>query len=641
MPQLINEKSLFLQKHSSDFVNWMTWCDEAFQYAQRSERFIFLSIGAYSSKWSNYMQKECFKDTEIAQLINSTCVCILVDSDERPDIAGYFSDVCQIQNGGTGIPLNIFLTPDGEPFFAATWLPKRSTPSIPGLVDILPRTKWLWITQRENVYRSAKSLTDELKKRAIPVAGGIPGSIQVKAAFNELKNKFDDNWGGFSSIGAQKSISGPKLIFLLDFAEKLKNLKAFNMVEKTLQKMWLGGIHDHISGGFFELAIDERWIIPNFIKNLADQALILYTAALTRTTRTSFSQIHPHIQNGLEFELTLAKDVANFILNNMAAPESVFYSSLVPENESYYLWTDDELRENIPQNDYAVFGQTFSVMQGGNFRNEASGLKTGHNILYMHEEIKAVAEKFYCKPEILESKIFEIRQILLESRNKRSGLRLNDQAILSLNGLAIASLAFAGRVFENKDWILAAERALLFCQKTYPDPKGNWRRRYREKTADIDVQFIDLAYLMWGAIEVHLATNAISASKKDIWLRFAENLIAKAVELFADNEKQFGGFFATDDKDKRILRRKLCEDRESFPGENAVVERVFCMIAKILEEPADREKESPNSEELAKERLEKLKKYRNNAKKIAATFVRPAAKAPSSYAFLLGSSLKI
>ena|GEM_PF-5420999 len=641
MSLLMNEKSPFLQKHSSDLVNWMTWCDDAFQYAQKTERFIYLSIGNYSSKWSNYMQKECFQDTEVAQLINSTCVCILVDSDERPDIAGYFSDVCQIQNGGTGIPLNIFLTPDGEPFFAATWLPKRSTPSIPGLVDVLPRTKWLWITQRENVYRSAKSLTDEIKKHALPAAGGIPGSIQVKAAFNELCNKYDDNWGGFSSVGAQKSVSGSKLIFLLDFAEKLKNLKAFNMVEKTLRKMWLGGIHDHISGGFFELATDERWIIPNFVKNLADQALVLYTAALMRTTRISFSHIHPYIMNDSEFELTLAKDVANFILNSMAAPESVFCASSISENESYYLWTEDELRGIIPQNDYSVFGQTFSVMQGGNFRNEFSGLKSGLNILYMHEDIKTVAEKFYCKPEVLESKILEIRQILLESRNKRSGLKLNNQVILSLNGLAIAALAFAGRVFENKDWILAAERALLFCQKTFPDPKGNWRRRYIEKTASTDVQFIDLAYLMWGAIEVHLATNAISASKKDIWLKFAESLIAKAEELFADNEKHTGGFFATDDKDKRVLKRKLCEDRESFPGENAVVVRVFCMLAKILEEPADREKESPNSEELAKERLEKSKKYRNNAKKIAATFVRPAAKAPSSYAFMLGSTLKI
>jgi uncharacterized protein YyaL (SSP411 family) len=619
----------------------MTWSEEAFQYAQKAEQFIYLSIGNYSSRWSNSMQKECFKDIETAQLMNTMCVCILVDSDERPDITELFSDVCQIQNGGSGIPLNILLTPDGEPFFAATWLPKRSTPSVPGLVDILPRTKWLWITQRDNVYRSAKSLTDELKKLAVPIAGGIPGTFHARAAFKELKKKFDNDWGGFTSIGTQKLVSAPKLIFLLDFAGKLKNIAAFKMVEKTLNKMWLGGIHDHVGGGFFESTVDERWIIPSHNKNLADQALLLYTAALMRTTRTSLSSIHAHMKNGSEFELTLAQDVGNFILNNMTAPESIFYSSIGCVNESCYLWTDEELRSLIPPNDYPVFRQAFSVMQGGNFRNEITGFRSGLNILYMNEDINAIAEKYFCKPEILEGKITGILQILLESRNKRTGFRQNDQAILSLNGLAIAALAFAGRIFENKDWILASERALLFCQRVFPDPKGNWRRRYREKMASVDVQFIDLAYLIWGAIEVHLATNAISASKKDIWLKFAESLIVKAEELFTDNEKHSGGFFATDSKDEKIVQRKLCADRESLPGENAVAVRIFSMLAKILEEPSDKEKDSPNSETLVKERLEKSKKYRNISKKIAATFVRPAAKVPSSYAFLLGSSLKI
>jgi uncharacterized protein YyaL (SSP411 family) len=573
--------------------------------------------------------------------MNSICVCILVDSDERPDIAGIFSDICQIQNGGSGIPLNILLTPDGEPFFAATWLPKRSTQSIPGLVDILPRTKWLWVTQRENVYRSAKSLTEELKKHAVHTAGGVPGSFQAKAAFRELSKEFDDNFGGFISTGTQKKISAPKLIFLLDFAEKHKNLAAFKMVEKTLHKIWLGGIHDHIGGGFFDSTIDERWIIPNFSKNLVDQALLLYTAALMKTTRERFSLMQAYIEIDSDFELALAKETASFILNSMTAPESAFYTSIESTNESYYLWAEEELRSIIPPNDYTVFTQAFSIMQGGNFRNDASALKTGFNIPYMREWIDAVAERYFIKPEILENKIAEIQRILLETRNKRPGLELNSQIVLSTNGLAIAALAFAGKVFENKDWIFAAERALLFCQKTFPDPKGNWRRRYCQKIASVDVQFVDFAYLIWGAIEVHLATNVISAVKKDIWLKFAESLIIKAEELFADKKKVSESFFATDGKDQRIMQRKICADGQSFPGENAVAVRVFSMLAQIFEEPDNKEKDSPNSETLAKERLEKSKKYRNTAKEVAAAFVRPVAKTPSSFTFLLGSSLKI
>ncbi|MCL2767631.1 MAG: hypothetical protein FWE49_02760, partial [Synergistaceae bacterium] len=503
------------------------------------------------------------------------------------------------------------------------------------------RTKWLWVTQRDNVYRSAKSLTDEMKKHAIPVDGGVPGSFQAKAALKELKKKYDNNWGGFTSAGTQKIISAPKLIFLLDFAEKLKNLTAFEMAENTLQKIWLGGIHDHIGGGFFESTADERWIIPSFNKNLNDQALLLFIAALMRTTRMNLSPISAHIQIGSDFESALAKDVASFMLNSLMAPESAFYSSIEPTNESYYLWSDEELRSLIPPNDYAVFGQAFSVMGSGNFRHEVTGLKTGLNVLYMSEGIKAMAGRYYSKPEILESRISEICKTLLEYRGKRADLKLNEQIILSSNGMAIAALAFAGKVFENKDWILAAERALLFCQKSFPDPKGNWRRCYRQKSAEVDVQFIDLAFLIWGTIEVHLATNAISTSKKDIWLKFAESIILKAEELFTSKEKHSGGFFATDGKDQKVIQRKICADGLSLPGENAVAIRIFTMLAQILEEPSDKEIDSPNSEVLAKERLEKSKKYKNTAKQIASNFVRPAAKDPSAFAFLLGSSIKI
>lgn len=624
--ELSSEKSPFLLRHANDLVDWKPWGEKVFRLARETDRFIYLSVGNTASRWSSTMQRECFTDPEVADLMNSTCVCILVDADERPDITGIFMDVCQIQNGGAGLPLNVLLTSDGDPFFAATWLPKRSMANVPGLVDVLPRSKWLWITQKENVYRSAESLIEEIRRYAIPAHGGIPGSLQARAAFKELKKEFDDVWGGFNFGGNPKTVAGPKLMFLLDYAERTRSVQATDMIKKTLRKMWLGGIHDHVGGGFFESAIDDRWIVPRFNKTLVDQALLLYVAGAVKDN-------------------LVAGDIAGFMLRDLVSPESGFYCSIDAADESYYLWTEEELRTIIPTNDFAVFGHAFSVMRGGNFRHEITGVTTGQNVLYMNEGMEALATRFYSKTDLVDEKISAIRKTLFEAREKRSQVYVNDQIILAYNGIAIAALAFAGKSLDKNDWILAAERALIFCQKTFPDPKGNWRRRYREKEASVEVQFCDLICLAWGALEVHFATSVEGVKKdgKDSWLTFAEALVTKAEELFTVQEKgRSYGFFATDGKDEKVIRRKLGAD-SGIPGENGVAVRVFTMLSKAFSPNRKKTKEEnvKHDDTAVKEAESKVKKYRALAKETAAAFTHPAAKTPSSFSFLLGSSLKI
>ena len=46
-------------------------------------------------------------------------------------------------------------------------------------------------------------------------------------------------------------------------------------VLRSAEYMCLGGIYDHLGGGFHRYTIDDRWLIPHFEKMLYDNALII------------------------------------------------------------------------------------------------------------------------------------------------------------------------------------------------------------------------------------------------------------------------------------------------------------------------------------------------------------------------------
>ena len=183
---LAGEKSPYLLQHADNPVNWHPWGDGAFRKAREEDKPLFVSIGYATCHWCHVMERESFSDGEVANLLNDACVPVKVDREERPDIDGNFMAVCQMMNGSGGWPLNVFLTPEGLPFFAATYLPKRGTAGRPGMVDMVPRVKWLWKTRREQVMQSAGSIRETLLKEALPAAGPCPGQAQAKAAFDEL-----------------------------------------------------------------------------------------------------------------------------------------------------------------------------------------------------------------------------------------------------------------------------------------------------------------------------------------------------------------------------------------------------------------------------------------------------------------------
>jgi uncharacterized protein YyaL (SSP411 family) len=607
--RLAGEKSPYLLRHAHNPVDWYPWGEEAFGRAREEDKPIFLSIGFASCHWCHVMEKECFGDEEVAGLLNDTCVSIKVDREERPDLDALFMEICQIQNGNGGWPLNLFLTPEGEPFFAATFLPKRTIGRMPGLADVTPRVKWLWLMQREDVLRGAKSLVETLTARSTFTAGGQVGSLQAKAAAKELKGMFDGFGGGFGFT--PKFPCAPKLLFLLEYGRDSGGAEceeALSMVNLTLHKMWSGGIHDHLGGGYARYSTDERWVVPHFEKMLYDQAMLLWVASAAYEIDAD------------DFYRTFAEDVAGCLLRDFASPEACFWTSLDADSEGdegkFYRWTEEEIRKLLPQGDAGIFCAAYAVLPGGNFMHEMTGMQMGYNVLYEASTCTELARRYGLRGPELAKRLEDDRRILFEARNKRPKPGVDDKVLMDWNGLTIGALARAGRVFEKKEWTLSAERAALYLQKVLVDPKGAWRRRYRAKEEAIPALAGDYAALMWGAMELY-ESAAMEKQKKD-WLKYAANLAAKLEENFWDKPR--GGFFlSAADEAHVFLRRKAAVD-DAIPSANAMAMMAYTALSKT--DPED-------------------KKHLGMAKAIGSCFARAAALQPIEHLSIITASMKL
>jgi uncharacterized protein YyaL (SSP411 family) len=234
--RLKNEKSPYLLQHADNPVDWYPWGEEAFEKAAREDKPILLSIGYSTCHWCHVMEHESFEDPEVAKMMNETFVSIKVDREERPDIDNVYMTVCQLlSKGGCGWPLNIIMTPDKKPFFAGTYIPKESRFGRIGMVELVPRIKEVWKDKREEVLKSADSITEAVKK-ATGLTEGSSGRDLTPAAltlgYNQLLGRFDETNGGFGT--APKFPTPHNLLFLLRYWKRTGDEQALSMVEATL-----------------------------------------------------------------------------------------------------------------------------------------------------------------------------------------------------------------------------------------------------------------------------------------------------------------------------------------------------------------------------------------------------------------------
>ena len=514
---LAHEKSPYLLQHADNPVDWYPWGDEAFEKARREDKPIFLSIGYSTCHWCHVMERESFEDQEVARLLNDTFVCIKVDREERPDVDQIYMRVCQIMTGSGGWPLTIIMTPDKVPFFAGTYIPKRARFGQPGLIELVSQVRELWKTDREAILTSAEKIASLLRQASQPKPGTERlDETTLQQGYAVLRRSYDSRFGGFGQ--APKFPSPHNFFFLLRYALRTGSVEALDMVLNTLRHMRRGGIYDQIGFGFHRYSTDRQWLVPHFEKMLYDQGLML------------MAYVEAYQITGDGWYREVGEEIITYLLRDLRDPEGGFYSSEDADSEGeegkFYLWTWDELRALLTDEELALAAELFGVRSEGNFVDPLTGQRTGQNVLHLAKDPTGLAREHSLTAEQLKSRAAGILEKLRASRNKRVRPARDDKILTDWNGLTIAALAKAGRAFGSGTALQAAKQAADFILRQLLTRQGKLLHRYRDGDAAINAFLDDYAFLVFGLTELYMST-------------FEPQYLLRAVELAETTIEEF------------------------------------------------------------------------------------------------------
>ncbi|MGC8605782.1 MAG: thioredoxin domain-containing protein, partial [Desulfomonilaceae bacterium] len=439
------------------------------------------------------MERESFEDDEVAEVMNKVFVSIKVDREERPDIDHAFMTVCQLMTGGGGWPLNIVMTPDKKPFFAGTYLPKYSQQGRIGLIDLCSRIEHMWLHDRTHIDDATEKIVAALNLTTKQNPTDILDVEVLKTAFLQLSHRFDPKYGGFGD--APKFPTPHNILFLLKYWKRSGDERSLEMAKLTLDQMRLGGIFDHVGFGFHRYSTDAQWLTPHFEKMLYDQAMIAlaYTEAYLATGKISYKKT--------------AEEIFDYVLRDLTSPEGAFYSAEDADSEGkegkFYIWTLDEIREALPDNEANLVERAFNVFSMGNFKEESTQSLTGQNILHLRKPLQKLNDQFGFSDSEIQQNWESARKQLFKIRDKRIHPHKDDKILTDWNGLMIAALSKASRVFKNKDYALAAAKAADFIITSMRDSYGRLLRRYRLGKAGISAHLDDYSFFIWGLLELY------------------------------------------------------------------------------------------------------------------------------------------
>jgi len=560
--RLKNEKSPYLLQHANNPVDWYPWGNEAFNKAKKENKPIFLSIGYSTCHWCHVMAHESFEDSEVAKLLNNSFVCIKVDREERPDIDKIYMNICQMITGGGGWPLTIIMTPDKKPFFAATYIPKESQYGNKGLLTVIPEIKKHWENKPNDLLKSADQIIATLQKTTKNTGGIELSKKTLDLTYEQLFNSFDELYGGF---GYQPKFPTPhNLLFLLRYWKRTGNNYSLKMVLNTLEQMKMGGIYDHIGFGFHRYSTDRKWILPHFEKMLYDQALLImaYTEAYQVTKRQNFKKT--------------AQEIIEYVIRDMTSIEGGFYSAEDADSEGkegkFYNWIYDELKQIITYEELTLVEKFYNIKKEGNYSTEM-GKISKENIFYQIACIEDYANYNQINKNELLDKLETIRNKIFKMRNKRVHPDKDDKILTDWNGLMIAALSKAFQVFNCKDYIEKAEKALNFILKYMMQKNGDLSHRYRKGEVKIPGFADDYAFLIWGIIELYQVTF------NPKYLKLAIDLNNYLLNYFWDKKR--GGLFFTSIKNEKLLNRTKEVYDGAIPSSNSVTMYNLIRLARI------------------------------------------------------------
>jgi uncharacterized protein YyaL (SSP411 family) len=571
--RLASEHSPYLLQHKDNPVDWYAWGEEAFSRARQESKPIFLSVGYSTCHWCHVMEHESFESPQIADILNRHFVSIKVDREERPDVDRVYMTFVQATTGSGGWPMSVWLTPALQPFYGGTYFPPSARWGRPGFAEILEEIARVWREERGRVEQSAATIVERL--RTVRSTGGrndVPGTPVLDRAVSEFAASFDQRRGGFGS--APKFPRPSELLFLLREHARTGAAEPRDMALVTLRAMALGGMRDHLGGGFHRYSVDTEWRVPHFEKMLYDQAqLVLAYLEAAQLTQD-------------EFFADVAVDTLDYVRRDLTDADGGFYSAedadSVPPDQAndphphkmegaFYIWADDEIGSVLGA-DADVFRSRYGIRPHGNAPSDPQGEFTGKNLLYTARSLEDIASSAGVSVDAVQAALTRSRPALLAARSTRPRPHLDDKVLTAWNGLMIAAFARAARVLTGgEDFVADARRAAAFVKsRLWKADTRTLLRRYRKGDAGVTAYAEDYAFLIFGLLEL------FQTDGDPHWLDWAVDLQARQDELFWDADE--GGWFSTTGTDDSVLLRL----KEDYDGAEPAASSVSVMNLLVL-----------------------------------------------------------
>jgi uncharacterized protein YyaL (SSP411 family) len=484
--------------------------------------------------------------------MNEHFVSVKVDREERPDIDQIYMTAVQLISGGGGWPLNCFALPDGTPVYGGTYFtPDKWT-------ELLNTLSNLYKSEPQKVIEYANNLKEGIIELSIVEQNKDIKSFReedLEEHFSSWKNRFDLEEGGHK--GAPKFPLPDTLHSLLLYFFHSKDPDIYNHVMLSLDKMAMGGINDHVGGGFARYSTDNLWRVPHFEKMLYDngQLVSVYCQAYQLTKNEMFKRT--------------AYETLRFIERELTSDEGGFYSALDADSEGiegkYYVWDFSEISELLKK-EANLISEYYNILPEGNWEQT--------NILYTDLRPEAFALKHNILVEDFVKNLERVNKILLDRRNSRIRPGMDDKILTSWNALMLKGYVDAFRVFGENRFLDTAVRNGSFIENFQLSEDYRLNRNFKDGKSTIN------GFLDDYALVIEAMTSLYEATFDEHWLFLSNQLMNHVIIHFYD--QQSGMFYYTSDLDPPLVTRKMEIDDNVIPASNSSIAHGLFTLGKLL-----------------------------------------------------------
>lgn len=499
------------------------------------------------------MAHESFEDEEVAKAMNGTFISVKVDREERPDIDAVYMKAAHLATGKGGWPLTVVMTPEKEPFFFGTYLPRTARYGTMGMLDLCSAVENIWKGSRSDLLSTVQSIK-EVVLRVRRTKKVEIGNENIKDAFSALALAYDPINGGFGD--RPKFPSPHQLIFLIRYWWATGEEKALEMAVGTLKAMRYGGLFDHVGGGFHRYSTDKKWVLPHFEKMLYDQAMLVlaYTEAYQATGEPLFKD-------------TVERTV-EYLLRDLRCDGALFCSSEDADSEGeeglFYIWTTSEVEKVLDKARASEFIKAFSMAPEGNFREESTHRRTGRNVLHFG----GTGDILRFAPDL---------ERLRAVRMHRVRPMKDDKVLLDWNALLVSALSKAGMVLNREDLIDQAKRTMDALLARMMSAGGGPLHSMVGGKASVDGFLDDHAFLIQGLLDLYESCFDARYIKEAVrvsnWMK----------DSFLDGSG--GGFFLTSEKNEKLLFREKDAYDGAMPSGNSAATLGLIRVSRMTGDP--------------------------------------------------------